>query len=78
MWVTDLCGWTPNANQLLFAGISSIALSLYAFMLPACKPGKQTATSILSAIGLDALMLFKQRTMLIFFFLQCVWVLHYK
>jgi NHS family xanthosine MFS transporter len=68
MWVTDLCGWTPNANQLLFAGISSIALSLYAFMLPACKPGKQTATSILSAIGLDALMLFKQRTMLIFFF----------
>ena len=34
MWLTDLCGWTSNANQLMFSAVSSIALSLYAFYYP--------------------------------------------
>lgn len=68
MWTVDLCGWKSNNTQLLFAAVSALFLGLYVFTMPKCPPQKsKNPPSVLSALGLDALVLFKQRTMCIFF-----------
>ena len=68
MWIVDLFGWKASPAQLLFSSVSSIALGLYAFTMPACKPEKSTQKKTLaSRFGLDALVLFKQGRMAIFF-----------
>ena len=42
-------------------------LGLYAFTLPACPPMRSEGKTMLSAFGLDALVLFKRKKMAIFF-----------
>lgn len=69
MWIVDLMGWTKSTNQLYLAAGIGIALGLYAFSLPAAPPFKAETKkrSLASSLGLDALVLFKQRKMLVFF-----------
>ena len=68
MWVVDLCGWTVSPLQLIIGSISAFILGLYSFTLPQCPPAKTARKhTIISALGLDALVLFKQRKMAIFF-----------
>lgn len=67
MWFVDLMHWTLSSTQLIFAAVSSILTGLYCFSLPACAPIKtQKNKSLSSAMGLDALVLFKNRKMAIF------------
>ncbi|MFZ4548500.1 MAG: nucleoside permease [Bacteroidales bacterium] len=68
MWIVDLLGWKSNNMQLIFSAVSAIALGLYAFTMPACPPLKtKVKKSLLTSMGLDAFVLFKQRKMVIFF-----------
>ncbi|HLN74133.1 MAG: nucleoside permease [Methylococcaceae bacterium] len=68
MWIVDLFGWKGSNMQLVFSGCSSIALGLYAFSMPACKPeNTNEKKSLASRLGLDALVLFKQSRMAVFF-----------
>lgn len=68
MWVVDLSGWSISPLQLYVSAASGIFLGIYSFTMPAVSPGNQKrSNSILSALGLDALVLFKQRKMVIFF-----------
>ncbi len=68
MWIVDLCGWTATNMQLIFSSAAALALGIYAFSMPQCIPVKSKKDgSFLSAMGLDAFVLFKQRKMFIFF-----------
>jgi NHS family xanthosine MFS transporter len=68
MWAVDLVGWTVSPMQLYIASVSALALGIYAFTLPACPPaGARKSASLTSALGLDALVLFKNRQMAVFF-----------
>lgn len=69
MWVTNLTGSKANAQQFLIAGTAAIALGIYAFTLPACKPTNTKAgnNSISSQLGLDAFKLFARYRMALFF-----------
>ena len=68
MWIVDFCGWTSTSMQLIFSSISALALGIYAFTMPQCPPAKsKKESSLLSSLGLDAFVLFKQRKMFIFF-----------
>ncbi len=68
MWVIDFLHWTLSPMQLYVGSASSLLLGLYAFTMPACPPeGKEKEGSLISALGLDAFVLFKQKKMLIFF-----------
>jgi len=68
MWVVDLGGWTLSPGQFYVSALSGLVLGVYAFTMPSCPPAKVRRTgSLLSTLGLDALVLFKQRTMLVFF-----------
>lgn len=68
MWAVDLTGFKNSSAQLYVGGFSALVLGLYAFTLPSCPPSKNVKKSMLSAFGLDALVLFKQKKMAIFFF----------
>jgi len=67
MWAVDLTGFKNSSAQLYVGGASALLLGLYSFTLPACRPAKSENKSWLSAFGLDALVLFKQKKMAIFF-----------
>lgn len=67
MWAVDLTGFKSGPMQLYVAATAAIVLGLYAFTLPACPPSKSEQKTVLSAFGLDALVLFKQKKMIIFF-----------
>jgi len=68
MWVVDLAGWGTSSNQLLLASAAAAFLGLYAFSLPASPPVKaQKGSSLISTLGLDALVLLKEKKMAIFF-----------
>jgi MFS transporter, NHS family, xanthosine permease len=68
MWVTDLAGFKSNTNQFVFASIALILTGLYSFSLPNCAPANKTKqTSLMSKLGLDALVLLKQKKMVVFF-----------
>ena len=67
MWAVDLTGFKMEATQLYVAAIAAVILGLYAFSLPACPPARNEQKTVLSAFGLDALVLFKQKKMVIFF-----------
>lgn len=68
MWIVDLFGWKSSSMQLIFSSVSSLFLGFYAFTLPGCKPeiSKQKKT-LLARFGLDALVLFRQKKMAVFF-----------
>lgn len=67
MWAVDLTGFKANATQLYVAALSAAVLGLYAFSLPACPPARSEGKTMLSAFGLDALVLLKRKQMAIFF-----------
>jgi NHS family xanthosine MFS transporter len=68
MWGVDLLGWTKSPNQFLFAAGAGFVIGIYTFTMPSCKPSKATkGSSIISTLGLDAFVLFKQPKMIIFF-----------
>src|SRR6266496_5068384 len=68
MWVVDLCGWTNSPLQFYISAASALLLGIYAFTMPKCPPvGSDKKKKLVSALGLDAFVLFKQRKMLIFF-----------
>lgn len=68
MWVVDLCGWSLSPLQLYIGSLAALFLGVYAFTMPKCPPAKSnTKRSLVSALGLDAFVLFKQRKMAVFF-----------
>ncbi len=69
MWITNLTGSKANANQFLIGAIGAIALGIYAFTLPACKPQKLMSkdASLLEQLGLNSFKLFGQYKMALFF-----------
>lgn len=68
MWIVDLFGWKSSHMQLVFSAVSSVALGFYAFTLPSCKPENLNQNkSLASRFGLDALVLFKEGRMAVFF-----------
>jgi len=68
MWVVSLGHLELSRVQLLISAASALFLGCYAFTMPACPPaGKGVGSSLWSAMGLDALVLFKQPKMAIFF-----------
>ncbi len=68
MWIVDLVGWTLSPGQLYVSALSGLVLGVYAFTMPACPPARSRQSgSPLSALGLDALVLFKRRKMVVFF-----------
>lgn len=67
MWFVDIMHWTLSSTQLIAAAISSVITGLYCFTMPACKPLRsKKGNSLSSAMGLDALVLFKDKKMAIF------------
>lgn len=67
MWLVDLTGFKDSGLQLVMAAAISFCLGLYSFTLPACPPIKTENKGVLSSFGLDALHLFKQKKMVVFF-----------
>lgn len=71
MWGVNLLRLMDSPGQFFLAAGAGILLAIYCFVaLPACPPegkGKADKSSLASKLGLDALVLFKQRKMAIFF-----------
>ena len=69
MWVTNLSGSKGNSNQFLIAAFGAIALGLYSFTMPPCRPQKSIAkdASLVEQLGLSAFKLFKKYKMTLFF-----------
>lgn len=69
MWTVDLMGWTKSVNQLYLSSGFGILLGMYAFTIPPSPPYKDETRkkSLATSLGLDALVLFKERKMLVFF-----------
>jgi NHS family xanthosine MFS transporter len=68
MWMVDILGWTKTASQLYVSSTAGIILGLYAFTMPKCPPAKIAGNKdFISALGLDAFILFRRKKMLIFF-----------
>lgn len=67
MWTVDLTGFKSSNAQLYVAAIAALVLEIYSFTLPPCPPAKSERKSLLSAFGLDALVLFKRKKMAVFF-----------
>jgi MFS transporter, NHS family, xanthosine permease len=68
MWTVDFAGWTKSALQLYVSAGAAAILALYAFTMPKCPPVRASGKrSILSALGLDAFVLFRHTQMLVFF-----------
>ncbi|CAN5398793.1 nucleoside permease [soil metagenome] len=74
MWLIDILGWDASNKQLLFSAGAAAFLGIYSFTMPACTRVKSTAKkTFMSAMGLDAFVLFRQSKMLIFFvFAMCL------
>ncbi len=66
-WITDLAGWGTSYMQFYFAAVASLVLGLYTFTLPDCPPDKTSQKTLAQALGLDALALFKDKKLAIFF-----------
>lgn len=68
MWMVDILGWTKTASQLYVSSTAGFFLGLYAFTMPKCPPAKTGGKKdFISALGLDAFVLFKRKKMIIFF-----------
>ncbi|WP_421939728.1 nucleoside permease [Pedobacter sp.] len=69
MWITNLTGNKASANQFYIAGISALALGVYSFTLPACKPSNLISdrTTFIQKFGLEAFKLFSDYKMALFF-----------
>jgi NHS family xanthosine MFS transporter len=68
MWIVNLAGWATSSNQLLLASGTAVLLGLFSFTLPPSPPTKSTVKgSLISTLGLDALVLLKEKKMAVFF-----------
>jgi NHS family xanthosine MFS transporter len=68
MWVVDLFHWTLSPMQLYVSAGSGLLLGVYSFTMPQSPPEKSKRSgTLMSTLGLDALVLFKRRKMVIFF-----------
>lgn len=71
MWLVNLFKWMDSPMQFNLGAFAAIALAIYAWTLPAVPHGVKKAEegrrSLLSILGLDALVLFKNRQMAVFF-----------
>ena len=71
MWLVNLFKWMDSPMQFNLGALAAIALAIYAWTLPAVPHGVKKAQegrrSLLSILGLDALVLFKNRQMAVFF-----------
>ncbi len=68
MWTVDLCGWTKSPFQFYVSAAAGIVMGLYSFTVTKCPPARTNQKKdLVSALGLDAFVLFKQKKMLIFF-----------
>jgi NHS family xanthosine MFS transporter len=68
MWVIDFGKWTISPIQLYVSAVAGFLLGIYAFTLPACAPSKtEKKKNIISMLGLDAFVLFKNSRMTVFF-----------
>lgn len=68
MWMVDFAGWTQSALQLYISAGAAVFLGFYGFTMPKCPPARDLAKkSIVSALGLDAFVLFRRTQMLVFF-----------
>jgi nucleoside transporter len=68
MWVVNLLGWTLSPSQLLLASGAALFLGFYAFTLPPSPPTRaKKGDSHISKLGLDALVLLKEKKMALFF-----------
>ncbi len=69
MWAVDLLDWTKSANQLYLSAGAGLFLGLYAFTIPPSPPflDETRKKSLVSSLGLDAFVLFKQRNTALFF-----------
>jgi MFS transporter, NHS family, xanthosine permease len=69
MWATNLTGNKATANQFYISAIMSLVLAIYSFTLPKCPPANNVSNeaSTLEKLGLNALGLFKNKRILIFF-----------
>ncbi|MCO6554331.1 MULTISPECIES: nucleoside permease [unclassified Gilliamella] len=69
MWLVSLLKLELSSMQLYIAAASALLLSLYSFLLPLIPTTKNKTEekNIISALGLDAIVLFKQPRMVIFF-----------
>lgn len=71
MWLVNLFKWMDSPMQFNLGAFAAIALAIYAWTLPAVPHGVKKAQgerrSVLSILGLDALVLFKNRQMAVFF-----------
>ena len=67
MWATSLLGLETSALQFYISAGASAAACIVAFMMPACPPLGKAGGSLISRLGLDALKLFKNYNMAVFF-----------
>jgi NHS family xanthosine MFS transporter len=69
VWIIDLLGWGLSNMQLYFSAAFSLVLGLYSFfLLPDCPiESSGEKKTLAQALGLDALILFKNKKMAIFF-----------
>jgi NHS family xanthosine MFS transporter len=68
LWVVSLSGFETSAWQFYVASVASLVLAIYAFTLPACPPlGRGHKQTLVSALGLNAFALFKNKKMALFF-----------
>jgi NHS family xanthosine MFS transporter len=69
MWVTNITGSKANANQFIIAAVAAIALGIYSFTLPACKPQRSMSkdASWLDQLGFGAFRLLANYRMALFF-----------
>lgn len=69
MWITNLTGNKATAYQFYIAGIAAIALGIYSFTLPKCKPQRLTKenASLMEILGLESFKLFANYKMALFF-----------
>ena len=68
MWCVSLLHWEATPNQFLLSGGLSLVMAAYSLTLPRCelKSGAERE-SIVDALGLKAVALFKQKKMALFF-----------
>ena len=68
MWMVDFLGLTKSPMQLYISAGAGLLLGIYSFSMPGCVPIKvDIKRNFISALGLDAFVLFKRKKMIIFF-----------
>lgn len=60
MWIDNFTGFSFNNGQLIMAATAALIMGIYCFTLPPCQPAKSMKNNgVMSMLGLDALVLFK-------------------